>query len=214
MPVSPQLDLIARPPDAKRRCVAGAWPGPPDRILPAVLPEIRDMVRTLGLVALISGGQTGVDRAALDVAVALGVPAGGWAPRGWAAEDGLVPLRYRALLSECREPGEPYATRTRANVLAADLVLLVVPAEGGGPGTRLTERLAADLDRPVLRLVERYETRRREPRAERAQKIRTWIRGLSRPDGLVLMVAGPRVSRWPSGPEQTEKLLRDVLGAS
>ncbi|HEX4072580.1 MAG TPA: putative molybdenum carrier protein [Planctomycetaceae bacterium] len=43
---------------------------------------------------IVSGGQTGVDRAALDVAIALNLPCGGWCPRGRPAEDGRIPKRY------------------------------------------------------------------------------------------------------------------------
>ena len=59
-----------------------------------------------------SGGQTGVDRAALDVAMELGIPIGGWVPRGRSAEDTLVPARYQQL----READSAeYAVRTRLN---------------------------------------------------------------------------------------------------
>jgi predicted Rossmann-fold nucleotide-binding protein len=70
---------------------------------------------------LVSGGQTGVDRAALDVALELGVPCGGWCPKGRRAEDGRIPDCYP--LTETRT-GD-YATRTRWNVRDSDFTLVL-----------------------------------------------------------------------------------------
>jgi hypothetical protein len=64
------------------------------------------------LAKLVSGGQTGVDRAALDVALELGIPCGGWCPRGRTAEDGTIPDRYP--LTET--PSGGYCQRTQWNV--------------------------------------------------------------------------------------------------
>jgi hypothetical protein len=58
---------------------------------------------------LVSGGQTGVDRAALDAALELGVPCGGWCPKGRKAEDGTIPARYP--LAET--PSGGYSRRTK-----------------------------------------------------------------------------------------------------
>ena len=65
---------------------------------------------------IVSGGQTGVDRAALDVALALSLLVGGWCPKGRLAEDGTIPDRYP--LRETLEPD--YETRTRRNVEDTD----------------------------------------------------------------------------------------------
>jgi len=94
---------------------------------------------------VVSGGQTGVDRAALDVAMARGVPHGGWCPRGRRAEDGRIPDRYAL-----REHDSPaYAARTERNVVDSDgtLVLTIGDPEGG---TALTVQLAARHRRPCL----------------------------------------------------------------
>lgn len=74
---------------------------------------------------IISGGQTGVDRGALDAALDLGITCGGWCPEGRLAEDGVISRRYPV-----RElPGADYRQRTLANVLAADGTLLIDAAE-------------------------------------------------------------------------------------
>lgn len=198
-------------PPGYRDCIAGGPPREPDVILPVARHDVRDCVRGLGIVAVISGGQTGVDRAAIDVASGYGIPIGGWAPRGWAAEDGVVPVRYRTVLRECPDRGEPYAARTRRNVLASDLVLVVVPLEGGGPGTRLTERLAEEHGRPLLRIPLGADRQARAEIQQRGITVRWWLRTNARPGGTVLMVAGPRASRWAHGVEVTERLLAAVL---
>lgn len=92
---------------------------------------------------VISGGQTGVDRAALDVALKLGLPCGGTCPKGRRAEDGVIPERYPLTESE----SSAYPVRTERNVLDSDgtLVLTSGPPTGG---TALTIELAQRHGRP------------------------------------------------------------------
>ena len=91
-----------------------------------------------------SGGQTGVDRAALDWAIAHLIPHGGWCPRGRTANDGPLPAHY--CLQETESAG--YSQRTRMNVrdAHATLILHQGPLEGG---SRLTLRFAQELGKPV-----------------------------------------------------------------
>jgi Circularly permutated YpsA SLOG family len=85
---------------------------------------------------IISGGQTGVDRAALDVALELGIPCGGWCPKGRRAEDGAIPDKYPVEENDSPE----YPPRTARNVRAADGTLILTR---GTPdrGTALTVRI-------------------------------------------------------------------------
>ena len=69
---------------------------------------------------IISGGQTGADRAALDVAINMNIPHGGWLPKGRRTEKGPLPKEY--LLREMDDPS--YAKRTEANVLDSDGTLI------------------------------------------------------------------------------------------
>src|SRR5438876_1977372 len=86
---------------------------------------------------IISGGQTGVDRAALDVALELGIPCGGWCPQGRRAEDGVIPARY-----PLREtPWWGYPQRTEWNVRDSDGTLILAEGEPDR-GTVLTRELA------------------------------------------------------------------------
>jgi len=82
---------------------------------------------------VISGGQAGVDRAALDAAMDAGITVGGWCPRGRRAVDGVIPAKYP--LQET--PGKSYKTRTKWNVRDADATLIICRDEPTG-GTALT----------------------------------------------------------------------------
>jgi len=85
------------------------------------------------LCKLISGGQTGVDRAALDVALALGLAVDGWCPKDRRAEDGVIPARYPLV----ETPERNYQVRTRRNVEDADGTLILNLGKLDG-GTALT----------------------------------------------------------------------------
>ena len=101
---------------------------------------------------ILSGGQTGVDRAALDVALELGLPCGGWCPKGRRAEDGPIPSHYP--LTET--PWDGYPQRTEWNVRDSDGTLILTEGEPDR-GTALTRELAARHGKPclVLDLTER-----------------------------------------------------------
>ena len=144
---------------------------------------------------IVSGGQTGVDRAALDVALELGLPCGGWCPRGRRAEDGPLDARY--LLSET--PDEAYEQRTEWNVRDSDGTLILHRGSLHG-GTALTLRLARRYRRPVL-TVDLDDGP--EPEAVKDWLDRTAIR--------VLNVAGPRESGSPGIQEAARRFLRNVL---
>ena len=94
---------------------------------------------------IVSGGQTGVDRGALDAAIELGIPHGGWCPCGRLAKDGEIPARYG--LTETESPD--YALRTEKNVLDSDGTLILCRGRPRG-GTDLTLRLARQHDKPHL----------------------------------------------------------------
>lgn len=139
---------------------------------------------------VISGGQTGVDRAALDVARALGIPTGGWCPAGRQAEDGPIPDRYPLRETASADP----AVRTARNVLEADLTLIISPQPLAG-GTDLAAQIAADEGRRLVLL---------EPGAPDLRAIR---RSLSAAGPVTVNVAGPRESECPGIGRRTARLL-------
>jgi hypothetical protein len=147
---------------------------------------------------VVSGGQTGVDRAALDAALALGLACGGWCPRGRLAEDGRIPERYP--LQET--PSVEYPQRTEWNVRDSDGTLILYRGVLEG-GSALTARLAEQYDRPSIALDLMTSP---DPLA-----IREWI---ARNEIRVLNVAGPRASDSPGLYEQARALLGAMLAES
>jgi hypothetical protein len=104
----------------------------------------------LKLKRIVSGGQTGADRGALDAAIALRIPHGGWCPLGRKAEDGIIPNRYRLL--EASRPD--YNQRTAWNVRDSDATLVVVlrsnTRESMSPGSSWTLLCATTQGKPCL----------------------------------------------------------------
>lgn len=152
---------------------------------------------------LVSGGQTGVDRAALDAALQLGISCGGWCPRGRMAEDGAIPSRYP--LDET--PSSDYSQRTKWNVRDSDGTLILSWGEPTG-GTLLTVDECHKAGKPhlVLDLAGAAE------RVEIIQAARRWI--AANVAGGVLNVAGPRSSQQALAYEQARAFLLQVLGGS
>jgi len=146
---------------------------------------------------IISGGQTGADRAALDAAIKMGIPHGGWVPKGRIAEDGIIPDKY-----EMKEmPTSSYPARTEQNIIDSDGTLIISHGLLSG-GSALTQELAGNHKRPCLH-VDLDVT----PAFKAAIMIQTWIElhGIK-----VLNVAGPRASKDPSIYKATKDILECV----
>jgi hypothetical protein len=132
---------------------------------------------------IISGGQIGVDRAALDAALETGFPCGGYCPKDRLAEDGPIDLLY-----PLTEIDGGYKERTRMNVEASDGTLIVYQQLIHG-GTRLTLDYCLQLQKPRL-LIDPLQF----SLPEAAKQAKEWI---AHNEIIVLNVAGPRESDCP-----------------
>jgi|688.fasta_scaffold00074_61 hypothetical protein len=144
---------------------------------------------------IVSGGQTGVDRAALDLAIQLRIDHGGWCPAGRLAEDGPIPARYH--LQELASPN--YLDRTRRNVLDSDGTLVICPRAPSG-GTLQTIRMAIQARKPfwVIQCNRRITWK--------------WLaKSIQEHSIEILNVAGPRASRWDDGYSKSQQVLARLL---
>jgi hypothetical protein len=147
---------------------------------------------------IISGGQTGGDRAALDFAIKYKIPYGGWVPKGRRTEDGTLPEIYQ--LQEM--PTDEYSKRTEQNILDSDATLILSHASLTG-GSALTQSLAEKHGKPCIHIdLSKVDVRKA------ALIINIWIR---RYKIKVLNVAGPRASKDPKIYQTTIDLLEKVL---
>jgi len=145
---------------------------------------------------IVSGGQTGVDRGALDAGVAWGLPVGGWCPAGRRAEDGKIGQQY-----PMREtPRNEYLQRTQWNARDSDGTLILMGGEAS-PGTVATRQAADEYGRPLMQID--WEDKDAE------LMVAQWMQA----HGIrILNIAGPRESEAPGAYRRTRRFL-DTLFA-
>lgn len=147
---------------------------------------------------IVSGGQTGVDRGALDAALAAHFPCGGWCPEGRQAEDGPIPDRYPVTVF----PAADYLERTRQNVIDSDGTLIIHFNELTG-GTLKTVQYCESFEKPVL-ILDGDELDPGTAASKSAEFVRSYgIRTLN--------VAGPRESGHPGARAYAEKVVSLLL---
>jgi hypothetical protein len=179
------------------------------------------------LLKIISGGQTGVDRGALDAALELGVDCGGWCPAGRLAEDGPIPDHYPVV--ELANAG--YAERTARNVADADGTLIISNGEPIG-GTRETVERCVEMQKaylvidckvgPIDQAIDLAVgfVSHLSPRAN-ARDLTNFRMRLTTENSpgcqgdlgmtIVLNVAGPRASQWQEGHAVTYQIISAIL---
>lgn len=139
-------------------------------------------------IKIISGGQTGADRAALDWAIARGIPCGGWCPKGRNAEDGPLDQRYPLI----ETPTFRYIQRTEWNARDSDATVLFTIAPELTEGSLATAFKAAKHNRPWLHLSQ-------EILNGDASRAADFLQGfITRHEIAILNVAGPRGSKEPN----------------
>lgn len=135
---------------------------------------------------IVSGGQTGVDRAALDAAIRMGIPHGGWIPKGRITEEGPLPDRYH--LQEM--PTESYPARTEKNVVDSDGTLIISRGVPEG-GTDYTRKMALRHGKQMLHIdLSMYSNP-----LDAASLVSSWIQ---MHNIETMNVAGPRASKNPT----------------
>jgi Circularly permutated YpsA SLOG family len=159
------------------------------------------MTRKILFQKIISGGQTGVDQAALDVAINLGITCGGWCPPGRTCENGRIPSAYHLKETPAEKsdaaPGVNRSLRTEWNVRDADALLVLLPNNlKTDEGSEWTIQCAVNCGKPILIM---------DPFAAKAStQIKRWLESISI---RVLNIAGPSETSCPGIGEQTKKLL-------
>ena len=170
--------------------------------------EKKSSSSTTPLNTIVSGGQTGVDRAALDAAIAVGIKSAGWCPQGRRSEDGQIPACYQLKETASRN----YTVRTEWNIRDSDGTLIIAMRTLTG-GTRLTWRLAKKLQKPchVVHLRESADAELfsdQNPPTDHCSAVVEWIRENRI---CVLNVAGPRASSHPEIHAEAQQLITEVL---
>lgn len=162
----------------------------------------------LRAITILSGGQTGADRAALDFAIAHGIPYGGWCPRGRLAEDGPIDARYE--LQET--PSRRYAQRTEWNVRDSDGTLVCTIAKRASGGTGLTLACTRRFEKPALHLSRNVLTTQHGVEWLSAG-VTALLAFIDVHRVRTLNVAGPRGSQEPEIAAFVEQLLTQALAS-
>ena len=165
-------------------------------VAPRHRPEVRRIV---------SGGQTGPDRAALDFAIAHAVPYGGWCPRGGWAEDYRNPPGLLIAYPHLQEtPSDDVDDRTRWNVRDSDATLILTRCGVDSKGSDLAKRCASELDRPCVEIA--------LDSAGAEAAVEEFLMALREP--VALNIAGPRESESSGIYQQSLRVLNHVLAAT
>jgi predicted Rossmann fold nucleotide-binding protein DprA/Smf involved in DNA uptake len=149
---------------------------------------------------IISGGQTGADRAAFDFALANGIEISGFIPKGRRAEDGRIDDKYPNLTET---PSRHYSIRTEQNICHSDATLIVSHGKLSG-GSLLTKKFAVKHEKPFLH-IDFLESSPEEA----AVKARRWLVAVK---CRKLNVAGARASTDPAIYDQTKRFLAELFG--
>jgi hypothetical protein len=147
---------------------------------------------------IVAGGQTGVDRAALEWALANGIPHGGWCPKGRKAEDGVIPPQF-----QLRETGsDNYSIRTRRNVRDSGGTVIFSESADLTGGTKETAEFVKEIGKPLLKLAS----------SAGIQESATQLNSFLKEHGIVVLnVAGPRASEEPEVSQFVNAVLTQAL---
>lgn len=147
-------------------------------------------------IEIISGGQSGVDRAALDFALENGISCGGYCPKGRLAEDGIIDKKYPLLETQ----SSIYQERTRLNIEQSDAILVIFEKDLG-KGTKLAIEFAEKTNKPIF-------VAKMPSNNQLLEEVIIWLNKLK---PIRLNIAGPRESSDMGIYEKTYTFLTDVF---
>ena len=150
---------------------------------------------------IVSGGQTGVDRGALEAAVDAGFPYGGLVPKGRLAEDGIVPLKFDQMEESTRKD---YLYRTEWNVVHSDATLVLAFSTELTGGTKRTVEFCKKHNKPYW-----VEDLNAPKETDRGLEVLYWLETLG--ESIVLNIAGPRESKSPGIQRSTCEYVKKLI---
>ena len=154
---------------------------------------------------IISGGQTGVDRGAIEAALELGFPYGGLIPKGRLAEDGIVPLKFDKMEESTRKD---YLYRTEWNVVHSDATLILSRERTLTGGTKRTAEFCEKHGKPYM--IDNPES---PIETDRGLEMFYWIEAEFGMRPIVLNIAGPRESKAPGIQSATREFVKRIIAA-
>lgn len=153
------------------------------------------------IIRIRTGGQSGVDRAAMDFAREHGIPLCGWCPKnGWAEDYPDAPGLLADYPELTETPSEGTEQRTKWNMRDSDAILTIIPeGSGSSPGTETGLAEGEELGKPMYTAAEMNDIK----------NIVKWLNSL--PDEIELCVGGPRASECPEAYDTAKAVLEALF---
>ena len=152
---------------------------------------------------IISGGQTGVDRGAIEAALELGFPYGGLIPKGRLAEDGIVPLAFTAMTEDTRKD---YLHRTELNVINSDATIILSRERELTGGTKRAVEFCEKHGKPFW-----IDNPDAPIETDRGLELWYWLEAMFNMKPAVLNVAGPRESKCPGIEASATTFVKELI---